>query len=244
MAAVAEARAADGARPDLPPAGPPSADLPPADLLGWTAGRLETWMLEQQGMCILAAAVACAAVLAPIAQHFAKRFRMPKGEARLRRRLAQAGCDLIALRVRLVRRDGPGPAPEAVPEPDAPEPDIPELDIPDFGGGLSKPADRETWKVDPGAGRPTARLIMKAPSPGEARVIFDRHRAAAHRTDPARAVWAMLWRLEMEADAPAIHDLAETFGDADELCIDGAAADDLERLYFAAGAARDIGGRP
>ena len=223
-------------------------------MLGWTAGRLETWLLEQQGMCILAAAVACAAVLAPVARHFAKRFRMPKGEARLRRRLVQAGCDLIALRVRLARRDGPGPAPEAVPEPDAPEPDapepdipefgFPELDIPDFGGGFSKPADRETWKVDPGAGRPTARLIMKAPSLGEARAIFDRHRAAAHRTDPARAVWAMLWRLEMEADAPAIHDLAETFGDADELCVDGAAADDLERLYFAAGAARGIGGRP
>lgn len=237
-AGAAGGGAGPAAAPDQPIPDQPIPDQMDPDLLEWTAARLEAWLFEQQGLCI-AAAVLCFALLCVLTWRDLLRLRRTLvGEARLRTLLALAGCEAVALRVRAACRDG-------APDPAGPEPGdeagavFPLQVDPGGSGDAGRPdprdADLQSWEVDRGAGRTAAGLIMTAPSVDEAQAIFDGHSAAARRTDPAWAAWAMLWRFEMAGDPEAARALAAAFGATELLCIDAADADALERLYFESG---------
>ena len=221
-------------------------DQPAPDLLEWTAARLGTWLFEQQGLCIAAAALVFAALAALILRDLRRLRRTLVGEARLRALLALGGREAVALRVREARRDGapgvdwPGAVGPGMDGPGAVGRPVGGAVFPmrvDQEPGLPAPrdADLQSREVDRGAGRMAAGLIMTALSVDEAQAIFDGHSAAARRTDPAWAAWAMLWRFEMAGDPAAAQALAAAFGATGILCIDAAAADALERLYFEGG---------
>ena len=246
MTGHADASRPDGMRPDGSWFDRVWADLAPADPADW-AGRAWAWLSEGDNPLILAGALAGAVVLLWAVQEL-RGFRRARRRAdALAGRLALAGCETIALRVRLARRDGPPDPAVGAPDGVGPGRVGPGRIGPGRIGqeriGIAGGPDRAAWEADRGDDAAAAKLVMAAGSFAEACAVFVLHRAAPRGTDGERALWALLWRLEMEDGGVAVGELAGAFGATEEICIEAEAADVLERLYFRGATGSDGVGR-
>ena len=92
-------------------------------------------------------------------------------------------------------------------------------------------SDEDVWRRSPGAGRITARLMMKAPDLVDAERFFDGFRAAPAKEHADWANWALLFRLEEAGRDREVFERAFDLSDEGGFLEDTESQRELQRLY-------------